>query len=134
MRKALASTLAWLVCATPVMAQDAAQPVVSPAPEDLLTPAPNTNQQQKDTHGRQPMGTPTIQSIEDGLRKRLARAGFTDIEMIPTSFLVRAKDAHGNAVMLVLSPDTVAEYKQVAPRHSQRGSAGTEGPVDQQKF
>jgi hypothetical protein len=66
------------------------------------------------------------------LRTRLAHAGFTDIEMVPTSFLVRAKDADGNSVTLVLSPDSVAEFKSVP---SQDGEDDTVSTVpDQQKF
>jgi hypothetical protein len=71
MRKLLASTLVGIACVTPVMAQDAPQPAVSPVPQDLVTPAPKPTQQQKDAQ--------SIQAIEDGLRTRLAHAGFTDI-------------------------------------------------------
>jgi hypothetical protein len=77
-------------------------------PPDVLATPPNSEQHQPDM--------PTLEWIENELRTRLARAGFTDIEMIPTSFLVRAKDAAGNSVMLVLSPDSSVELKQAAPR------------------
>jgi hypothetical protein len=126
MRKLLASTLVGIACVTPVMAQDAPQPAVSPVPQDLVTPAPKPTQQQKDAQ--------SIQAIEDGLRMRLAHAGFTDIEMIPTSFLVRAKDANGNAVMLVLSPDSAAELKQAPAQDGDDETTGSATAPDQQKF
>jgi hypothetical protein len=65
--------------------------------------------------GQQPAATP---SIEDALRTRLGRAGYTDIEMVPTSFLVRAKDAKGNPVIIEVSPDSATELK-VAPQDGQ---------------
>jgi|SRR5262245_12895410 len=117
MREPFLSTFAVLVFVAPVMAQSAI-PSVSPVPPDLATP-PSAECHQQDM--------PTLESIENELRARLARAGFTDIEMIPTSFLVRAKDAAGNSVMLVLSPDSAAELKQ-------DGSPNSAAPPDLQKF
>ena len=107
MRQLLFSTLAWLAFVAPVMAQSPAVPTVSPLPPDLLETPPGSEQHRPDM--------PTLEAIGNELRARLSRAGFTDIEMIPTSFLVRAKDADGKSVVLVLSPDSFAELKQVAP-------------------
>jgi len=104
MRKLFLSTLAWLFLAAPVMAQSAPVPAVSPVPPDLLATPPGSEQHRPDL--------PSLEAIENELRARLGRAGFSDIEMIPTSFLVRAKDAAGNSVVLVISPDSVAELKQ----------------------
>src|SRR5262249_15264115 len=104
MRKLFLSTLAWLFLAAPVMAQSAPVPAVSPVPPDLLATPPSSEQHRPDL--------PSLEAIENELRARLGRAGFSDIEMIPTSFLVRAKDAAGNSVVLVISPDSVAELKQ----------------------
>jgi hypothetical protein len=134
MRKFVVATFVCLACVMPIMAQGVQ--AVSPVPEDLATPAPvpDANQQPKDAQNQQHREGVTAQLVEDGLRTRLAHAGFTDIEMIPTSFLVRAKDADGNSVMLVLSPDTVAEFKQRAPQDDQDDSAPTGVPLDQQKF
>jgi hypothetical protein len=43
----------------------------------------------------------TVQSI----RSDLEREGLTDIELIPSSFVVRAKDQNGNSIMLVVGTD-----------------------------
>jgi hypothetical protein len=48
-----------------------------------------------------------LQSIQQQLRQNLQRAGFTDIQVMPSSFLVRAKDPGGNPVMMVINPDSV---------------------------
>jgi hypothetical protein len=145
MRKFIVSTLALAAVASPVMAQSAQ--AVSPVPEDLAAPAARanqkgaqikpqkeagkSNQQPQPSQADQPV---TAQSVEDGLRTRLAHAGFTDIEMLPTSFLVRAKDANGNPVMLVLSPGSAAEFMQGGTPEDQDDGAPTGAPVDQQKF
>jgi hypothetical protein len=51
------------------------------------------------------------------LHDDLTKAGFTDITIMPQSLLVRAKDAQGNPVMMVINPDSltdVAEHTQGA--------------------
>ncbi len=43
------------------------------------------------------------------LHDDLTKAGFTDISIMPQSLLVRAKDAQGNPVMMVVNPDSLTE-------------------------
>jgi hypothetical protein len=46
-------------------------------------------------------------------RNNLAQAGFSDIKIVPRSFLVRAKDKSGNPVMMVVNPNSltaITEY------------------------
>jgi hypothetical protein len=50
--------------------------------------------------------------MSQGLRADLAKAGFTDITITPSSFLVRAKDSRENPVMLVIDPAEAAEPPQ----------------------
>jgi hypothetical protein len=45
--------------------------------------------------------------ISEKLRADLTRAGFTDVTVMPTSFLVRAKDSQGEPVMMVVNPDSL---------------------------
>jgi hypothetical protein len=52
------------------------------------------------------------------LHDDLTKAGFTDITIMPASLIVRAKDAQGNSIMMVINPDSltdVAEHTQAAP-------------------
>ena len=46
------------------------------------------------------------------LHDDLTKAGFTDITIMPQSLLVRAKDAQGNSVMMVINPDSLTEVTQ----------------------
>jgi hypothetical protein len=45
--------------------------------------------------------------IRAKISQKLQAAGFTDIRMMPTSFMVRAKDPDGNPVMMLINPDSV---------------------------
>lgn len=50
--------------------------------------------------------------ISQRLRNDLSKAGFTDIKIMPSSFLVRAKDSQGNPVMMVINPDSMTEVTE----------------------
>ena len=50
--------------------------------------------------------------IGRALRAELTKSGFTNINIVPTSFMVRATDSQGNPVMMVVSPDSVTAIMQ----------------------
>jgi hypothetical protein len=52
--------------------------------------------------------------IAQKLSADLGKAGFTDIKIMPSSFLVRAKDSQGHAVMMVINPDSLTEVTEVS--------------------
>jgi len=71
------------------------------------TPATN-GQSQNATNGQNATNSaPGGLHISQKLRNDLANAGFTDIHIMPESFMVRAKDSQGNPVMMVINPDSV---------------------------
>ena len=114
MHRLLISTvlsLAWVVSA---MAQDA--PWQAPA-------AAST------THGQRDVMNQGVQSFEQRVQQRLTQAGFSNIEMVPTSILIRAIDRDGNPVMLALSPDSLAALLE-APG-GQNGGSGSDTPSRQ---
>ena len=57
------------------------------------------------------------------LRDDLTRAGFTNITIMPSSFLVRARDSEGNPVMMVVNPDSLTEVT------GSQGAAHKEPPL-----
>lgn len=93
MRKLLVSTVICLASVVPALAQDA--PAQAPAVSAAQDQQGVVNQ--------------AVQSFEQRVQQRLTQAGFSNIEMVPTSILVRALDRDGNPVMLALSPDSLAE-------------------------
>ena len=61
------------------------------------------------------------------LHDDLTKAGFTDITIMPASLIVRAKDAQGNSIMMVINPDfltDVAEHTQGPAPHKEAPLAG----------
>jgi hypothetical protein len=83
-------------------------------------PNPSAKDQSSQTQSQQP--------IRQQVQNDLARAGYTDIKIMPESFLVRAKDKSGNPVMMVINPDSITAVTEVNPRGpATTGSASTPG-------
>ena len=64
------------------------------------------------------------------LRSDLSKAGYTDISVAPSSFVVHAKDFGGNPVMMVISPNSVTAITEenaasTSASSANRTSAGT---------
>jgi hypothetical protein len=62
--------------------------------------------------------------LSQRLRDDLAKAGFTDIAIMPSSFLVRAKDSQGNPVMMVINPDSLTDTTEHTTEHKEAPLAG----------
>jgi hypothetical protein len=62
------------------------------------------------------------QNAQQQVTNDLKAAGFTDIKIMPESFLVRAKDKSGNPVMMVINPDSITAVTEV---NSSKGSSTT---------
>ena len=62
--------------------------------------------------------------IGQKLRDDLAKAGFTNITIMPSSFLVRAKDSQGNPVMMIINPDSLTEVTDRTIEHQEAPLAG----------
>lgn len=61
------------------------------------------------------------------LRSDLSKAGYTDISVAPSSFVVHAKDSAGNPVMMVISPDSVTAITEENAGSSSASSANHTG-------
>ena len=68
-----------------------------------------------------------VQAQQAKVERTLEGAGFTDIEIMPTAFLVRAKNAEGKRVIMVVDPITltasVIKNSRSAPEDATTGSA-----------
>ena len=54
-----------------------------------------------------------LQALPAQLQKTLQDAGLTDIQIVPHSFLVRAKDRDGHLVMMVINPDSIMAVTEI---------------------
>jgi sporulation protein YlmC with PRC-barrel domain len=59
----------------------------------------------------------------------LQNAGFSDIRLMPSSFMIRAKDQSGNPVVMSVSPDSVTEVAEIGTSGS-NGTAGSANSSD----
>jgi hypothetical protein len=96
-----------------------------PAVAAPSTPSPSGTQSGPTTS--QQNAQQGAKTISARLRQSLTQAGFTDVHVMPESFLVRAKDKDGNPVMMVVNPDSVTSVTAVgrpngAPNPSATGS------------
>lgn len=118
-----------LLTAVPLLASvAAAQQTQQGQTADQNKRAQSQQEQPSDQNNGAAQAQAQSQQIRQQIRKNLAQAGFSDIQLMPSSFLVRAKDKNGNSVMMVISPHSVASVTKV-PRqgNSTTGQGGSNG-------
>ena len=104
----LAAGAALLLVPAAAMAQ-------STTPSATAPPAAQTDANQN---------APTAVTLRAHVRNMLQSSGFSDIRMMPSSFMIRAKDQDGNPVMSV-SPDSVTEVAELGTS----GANGSKPPM-----
>jgi hypothetical protein len=68
-------------------------------------------------------------NLRQQLQDQLAKAGYTSIKVMPSSFYVQAKDKKGDPVEMVIGPDTFTEVTEVK---AQANAATPQHPAQQQ--
>jgi Protein of unknown function (DUF1236) len=106
----LAAGTALLLCTTAAMAQNDAPNNNAP---NMASPSANSAN----------TSTTSQMPLRDNIRSMLQRSGFSDIQIMPSSFMIRAKDQQGNPVIMSISPDSVTEISEL-------GTSGGNGPSD----
>lgn len=89
---------------------------LAPALAQTSTTQPNNTAGTSSSNSSTSATTPapmTPGAMQTALKHDLSQAGFTDIQVMPSSFLVRAKDKAGHPVMMVINPDSVTEIATV---------------------
>ena len=56
-------------------------------------------------------------NLPQEIRDRLQAEGFKDVEVIPNSFIVSAKDKDGNPVMMLIGPNGTTVVKRSKPEN-----------------
>ena len=62
-------------------------------------------------------------NIRQQLQDQLAKAGYTDVKVMPSSFFVQAKDKQGNPVAMVIGPDSFTEVTDILSKPSTTAAA-----------
>ncbi len=68
------------------------------------------------------------EALSKDMEATLRKAGFTDLQILPNSILVRAKDKAGQPVAMVLNPSSMTEMVTLDP-HSGSAAAGNGTPA-----
>jgi len=74
-----------------------------------------TTQPQQNTSNPQQLSQNTQQDtakIAQQIKANLQQAGFKNIRLVPSSFMVRAEDKNNNPVMMVINPDSITEVTE----------------------
>jgi hypothetical protein len=61
--------------------------------------------------------------VEQDIRQDLTKAGFTDIQIAPGSFMVHAKDTRGHPTEMMISPNSVTEVTALNPSGAGQGAS-----------
>ena len=114
MRSILLASAALLVLAPATMAQSQIQ---SPQPNPTQNQTTSQNQN-SNSAAAQP------QHMRANLRSALEKAGYKDIRVAPTSFMVHAKDSDGNPVVMSISPDSFTEVAEIGGNTNTSSTTG----------
>jgi hypothetical protein len=66
----------------------------------------------------------STQSIPQEIRQKLSQDGFTNIQIVPGSFLVSAKDKRGDPVTMVIGPNSMMMFSEV-PTSNGKSTTGS---------
>lgn len=91
-------------------AADAATPAQTPAQTTPAKPGSAVNPDEMKAFGQN--------NLRQQLRDSLAKAGFTSIKIMPSSFYVHAKNKKGEPVEMVIGPDTFTEVTEISTQAS----------------
>jgi sporulation protein YlmC with PRC-barrel domain len=61
-------------------------------------------------------------SLRSNLRDSLQKAGFSDIKVVPSSFVISAKDKDGNPVFMTVTADSFTEVSELGGKSSKSAS------------
>lgn len=115
--KTLAATGLALALALPAAAQQSPQ---SQSSSSSPSSSSNSGQQRPGTGGASNM------SLRQHIKQDLEKAGFKDVQVMPTSFAARATDQQGRPVVTLIDPDSVMTITAVgSPGQSGSGQSGS---------
>lgn len=96
-RSILTAGAVLLLCGTAAIAETAT-PNTPPVTPIANSPASNAN---------------SAGALRGHIHDMLQQSGFSDIQVMPSSFMIRAKDKDGNPVVMSVSPESVTEVSEV---------------------
>jgi hypothetical protein len=82
----------------------------------------NPAQSSQDQSTNSAQNTQAAQALPQELSQRLTSAGFSDVKVVPSSFVVSAKDKDGRPVLMRITPTSMTVLTEVPVSSSTTGS------------
>ena len=101
-----------------------AGPALAQNTNSSTQPPANTPSTQSQANKSSQANQKSPQMVRQQVQKNLQQAGFSDIQIMPSSFLVRAKDKDGNPVMMVINPDSMTAVTEIPGQNKQTTGKG----------
>jgi len=93
----------------------------------LIAPVAMAQTAPSNTNAAQEMAA-SHANLRQQIANNLKQEGFSDVQVVPDSFLVQAKDKSGNPITMMINPDSVTEVVDSgAAGAGQQGQAGAQG-------
>jgi hypothetical protein len=92
------------------------------------TPSSDNQGQSQNSQGTTSHAQDQNGSIRQQVQSSLEQAGYTNIKIMPESFLVRANDKNGNPVMMVINPDSVTAITEIDHANGSATTGSAAGP------
>ena len=90
---------------------------LSPANQNNMTPGAQSG------WGQSSPGANISADTQQKIRQSLEQSGFEDIQVVPESFVVRAQAPDGAHIVMLLSPDRLAEVVMSNGNHGMQGNS-----------
>jgi methionine-rich copper-binding protein CopC len=87
------------------------------------TLAQSSGQQNQPSNSAENTSAP--EALPQGLRQHLTSAGFTDVKIVPSSFVVSAKDKSGHPVLMHITPNSMTLMTEIPVGDQSTTGAGT---------
>ena len=65
------------------------------------------------------------QSLPAEIKNKLTQDGFTNVSVVPGSFVVSAKDRHGDPVTMMIGPNSMTVLTSINPQNQQTTGSGS---------
>lgn len=107
----------WRIVAVPLFAATLATGVWAQTNQNQSNDARTNNATQ---------GNVSQQTLPQQIRQKLTNQGYTDVQVVPGSFIVNAKDKEGDPITMIIGPHSITAFTLVdaSPDNANRTNTG----------
>ncbi len=90
-----------------------------------------TNTASSSSAAQRPMSQADLQKVELKITNDLKSDGYTNVQVMPNSFLVHATNKHNDPVMMIINPNSVFAVTQVPGKQASAQNQGSSSTTKQ---